>query len=66
MLKQMYVGFIDPLARMAQGIFLGKKQDILQPIYSQLSPSEVKENAQKKKEKKEEEERRTKDLHIFE
>lgn len=60
----MYVGFIDPLARMEQSIFLGKKQGILQPMYSQMAPSKVKENAQKRRKK--EEERRTKDLHIFE
>ena len=32
-----------------QGIFCGKKKGILQPMYSQMAPSKVKENAQKQK-----------------
>ena len=49
MLKQMYVGFIDPLARIGTRYFLWKEQGILQPMYSQMAPSKVKENAQKQK-----------------
>ena len=62
MLKQMYVGFIDPLARIGTRYFLRKETWYFATnVLLRLKKMPKNTKTQKKKKK-----RHTKDLHIFE